>query len=60
MILMLCGPTAVGKSKIALELAEKFNGEIVSADSGQVWEGLDIGTAKASFADRQLQIQVSS
>ncbi len=52
-ILILCGPTAVGKSKVALELAEKFGGEIVSADSGQVWKELDIGTAKPSFADRQ-------
>ena len=52
-IVVICGPTAVGKSEMALEIAEKFNGEIVSADSGQVWEELDIGTAKPSFADRQ-------
>lgn len=49
---ILCGPTAVGKSKIALELADKLNAEIVSADSQQVWCELDIGTAKPSPADR--------
>lgn len=52
-IVVICGPTAVGKSKIALELAEKLGGEIVSADSGQVWEGLDIGTAKPVFDERR-------
>lgn len=52
-IILLCGPTAVGKSKVAMQLAEKFKGEIVSADSGQVWEGLDIGTAKPSFEERR-------
>lgn len=45
-IIIICGPTAVGKSEIALKLAEKYGGEIVSADSQQVWRGLDIGTAK--------------
>lgn len=51
-ILILCGPTAVGKSRLALELAEKFQGEIISADSQQVWRELDIGTAKPSPIDR--------
>lgn len=51
-ILILCGPTAVGKSALALELAEKFNAEIVSADSQQIWRELDIGTAKPSPQDR--------
>lgn len=51
-ILVLCGPTAVGKSRAALELAQKFNGEIVSADSQQVWKELDIGTAKPTPAQR--------
>jgi len=49
---LLAGPTAVGKSKIALRLAEQFGGEIISADSMQVYRGLDIGTAKPSPADR--------
>lgn len=52
-LVVLCGPTAVGKSKIALELAQKFDGEIISADSQQVWRELDIGTAKPSWEDRQ-------
>jgi tRNA dimethylallyltransferase len=49
---LLAGPTAVGKSEIALRLAEKVGGEIVSVDSMQVYRGMDLGTAKASPADR--------
>lgn len=45
-ILVICGPTATGKTKLALELAKKFNGEIISADSRQVYQGMDIGTGK--------------
>ena len=48
----LAGPTAVGKSEIALLLAEKLGGEIISADSMQVYRGLDVGTAKPSSAER--------
>jgi tRNA dimethylallyltransferase len=50
--LLLAGPTAVGKSEVALLLAEKLGGEIVSVDSMQVYRGMDIGTAKASPAER--------
>jgi tRNA dimethylallyltransferase len=50
--IFLAGPTAVGKSEIALALAEQLGGEIISADSMQVYRGLDIGTAKPSPADR--------
>ena len=50
--LLLAGPTAVGKSEVALLLAERLGGEIVSVDSMQVYRGLDIGTAKPSAADR--------
>ena len=50
--ILLAGPTAVGKSAIALLLAERLGGEIVSVDSMQVYRGLDIGTAKPSPADR--------
>jgi tRNA dimethylallyltransferase len=50
--IFLAGPTAVGKSEIALQLAERLGGEIISADSMQVYRGLDIGTAKPSPADR--------
>lgn len=46
------GPTATGKSALALELAERFDGEIVSVDSAQVYRGMDIGTAKPDEATR--------
>lgn len=52
--LVLAGPTAVGKSEIALLLAEALHGEIVSVDSMQVYRGLDIGTAKPSSAEQAL------
>lgn len=51
--IFIAGPTAVGKSEIALQLAERLYGEIISVDSMQVYRGLDIGTAKPSFAERQ-------
>ena len=50
--IFLVGPTASGKSAVALELAEKVGGEIISVDSMQVYRGLDIGTAKPSAQDR--------
>jgi len=50
--LFLAGPTGVGKSEVALLLAEKLGGEIISADSMQVYRGLDIGTAKPSAEER--------
>lgn len=45
-IIVIVGPTASGKSALAIKIAKKFNGEIVSADSRQVYRGMDIGTAK--------------
>jgi len=50
--IFLAGPTAVGKSEIALLLAEKIGGEIISVDSMQVYRGLDLGTAKPNAAER--------
>jgi len=50
---MIFGPTAVGKSSLALALAEKFGAEIISADAFQVYKGFDIGTAKLSLQERQ-------
>jgi len=50
--IFIAGPTAVGKSGIALALAEKLGGEIISVDSMQVYRALDIGTAKPSSAER--------
>lgn len=52
-IFVIGGPTASGKSALALELAERLNGELVCADSLTVYRGLDIGSAKPSEADRQ-------
>ncbi|MFU8818648.1 MAG: tRNA (adenosine(37)-N6)-dimethylallyltransferase MiaA [Desulfurivibrio sp.] len=49
----LVGPTAVGKTALALELARRFDAEIISVDSMQVYRYLDIGTAKATLAERQ-------
>lgn len=49
----LVGPTAVGKSAVALELAGRIGGEIISVDSMQVYRGLDIGTAKPSAEEQQ-------
>ncbi|MGB9612733.1 MAG: tRNA (adenosine(37)-N6)-dimethylallyltransferase MiaA [Candidatus Margulisiibacteriota bacterium] len=51
--IIILGPTAVGKSKLGIELAQKINGEIISADSMQVYRGMDIGTAKPTFEERQ-------
>ena len=45
-IIAIVGQTATGKSDLAVQLAKKFNGEIISADSRQVYRGLDIGTGK--------------
>jgi tRNA dimethylallyltransferase len=51
-IVVLTGPTASGKSALALALAERFGAEIVNADSMQVYRGMDVGTAKPSLAER--------
>ena len=45
-IVLIVGPTATGKSDLAVILAKKFKGEIISADSRQVYKGMDIGTGK--------------
>lgn len=45
-VLIICGATASGKSSASIDIAEKINGEIISADSMQIYRGLDIGTAK--------------
>jgi tRNA dimethylallyltransferase len=53
-LVVILGPTASGKSALGIALAQRFNGEIVSADSRQVYQGLDIGTAKVTPAERAL------
>src|SRR5262245_55371787 len=50
--ILLAGSTAVGKSEVALLVAERIGGEIISVDSMQVYRGLDIGTAKPSSEER--------
>src|SRR4030042_2753357 len=45
-LIVILGPTASGKSDLAVKLAKKFGGEIISADSRQVYKGMDIGTGK--------------
>ena len=45
-LITILGPTAAGKTKLAAKLANEFNGEIISADSRQVYIGMDIGTGK--------------
>lgn len=52
-VVVIVGPTAVGKSSLSLELARRFDGEIINADSMQLYRGLDIGTAKLSLAARR-------
>ncbi len=52
-IIFLVGPTAVGKTNVALKLAKKLRAEIISCDSMQVYKGMDIGTQKPSVADRK-------
>ncbi|GAC1687612.1 MAG: tRNA (adenosine(37)-N6)-dimethylallyltransferase MiaA [Gemmatimonadaceae bacterium] len=49
---VICGPTAAGKSALALHLGERFDATIVSADSRQIYIGFDVGTAKPALADR--------
>lgn len=52
-ILVVTGPTATGKTALSVELAKKLGGEIVSADSMQIYRGMDIGTAKVTKAEMQ-------
>lgn len=53
-LLVIAGPTAVGKSKVAFQVARELDGEIISADSVQVYRGLNIGSAKPSAAERAM------
>ena len=51
-LIAIIGPTAVGKTALSIHLAQRFGGEIVSADSRQVYRGMDIGSAKATAEER--------
>lgn len=52
-VILIGGPTAVGKTKTSIELAKRLGGEIISADSMQIYNGMDIGSAKPSMAERE-------
>ena len=52
-LVIITGPTGVGKTKLSLELAKNYNGEIISADSCQVYKGFDIGSAKITENEKQ-------
>ena len=52
-VIVICGPTASGKTKLSIEIAKKINGEIVSADSMQIYKEMDIGTAKPTIEEMQ-------
>ena len=58
-LLVICGPTATGKTRLALHLAKVFGGELVSADSRQVYKGMDIGTGKDIPKNSKFKIQNS-
>ncbi|NCP67977.1 tRNA (adenosine(37)-N6)-dimethylallyltransferase MiaA, partial [bacterium] len=47
-VLAIVGPTASGKTSLSIELAKQFNGEVISADSRQVYRGMDLGTGKVT------------
>ncbi len=47
-VIVICGPTASGKTALSIELAKQINGEIVSADSMQIYKEMDIGSAKVT------------
>jgi len=55
-LLIVCGPTATGKTSLSITLAKKFNGEIISADSRQVYKGMDITTGKDKPKDKTIKI----
>ncbi|MEE3395631.1 MAG: tRNA (adenosine(37)-N6)-dimethylallyltransferase MiaA, partial [Candidatus Onthomonas sp.] len=51
-IIVIAGPTASGKTALSIALAKRFGGEVVSADSMQIYRRMDIGTAKPTFEER--------
>src|SRR5262245_23019777 len=53
-LIVILGQTASGKSALAMQLAQRFSGEIIAADSRTIYKGMDVGTAKPTPADRRL------
>ena len=52
-VIVICGPTASGKTSLSIEIAKKINGEIVSCDSMQIYKDMNIGTAKPTLEEMQ-------
>ncbi|GAA0298185.1 tRNA dimethylallyltransferase [Gracilibacillus halotolerans] len=52
-LVVIVGPTAVGKTALSIEIAEKYNGEVISGDSMQIYRGMDIGTAKITEEEKK-------
>ena len=52
-VIVVIGPTSVGKTKMGVALAKKFNGEVISGDSMQIYKEMDIGTAKPTREEMQ-------
>ena len=55
-LIVVAGPTASGKTRLAIDIAKQFNGEVVSADSMQIYKYMDIGTAKPT-AEEQAEVK---
>ena len=53
LIICICGPTAVGKTKLSIELAKKYNAEIINYDSVQIYKGMDIASAKVTEEEKE-------
>ena len=58
-VLAIVGPTAVGKTSLAIKLAKKYNGEIISCDSMQIYKYMDIGTAKPTKEEMEQMPEIS-
>ena len=52
-VICIVGPTGVGKTKMSIELAKRLNGEVINADSTQVYKGLDVATAKVTEEEKE-------
>ena len=53
MVIVIVGPTGVGKTKLSIELAKKYDSEVINADSTQVYRGMDIATAKVTESEKE-------
>ncbi|MBW2469934.1 MAG: tRNA (adenosine(37)-N6)-dimethylallyltransferase MiaA, partial [Deltaproteobacteria bacterium] len=51
-IVIICGPTGIGKTAVAVDLAQRFKGQIIGADSMQIYKYMNIGTAKPTAEER--------